>query len=147
MKVNINGAPPFDGSYDMDMSVPLNGRELHVIKELSGVRLGEIDDALAAGDYDLLISFAAISLTRAGKIKKEQTLRVARDVLMEAASGEILVEGDDEVEDDAVPPKVTPSEPVGTLTASESSASSSADSRSTGDDLPAISLAPTGTAG
>lgn len=148
MKVTITGAPPFDGAYDMDMGLPLNGRELHVIKELAGVRLGEIDDALEASDYDVLIAFAAIALTRAGKVKKTDTLKVAREVLLEAAAGEIMIEADEEQEADADdPPAVTPSEPVGTLGGNGSSESSSEASSGTGDGPPAITLAPTGTLG
>jgi hypothetical protein len=125
--VTIEGAPPFDGTYEVDMDRPFNGRELHVVKELANVRLGEIDEALDAGDYDLLLAFAAIALTRAGKVPKEQTIRVARDVLMEAEGGAIGITRVPEA--DAGPPEQPPT----SSTSSESSPSSSPDSNGTGD--------------
>ncbi len=130
MKVTIEGTA-FDGTYDLDMDVPFNGRELHVVKELAGVRLGEIEEALQAGDYDVFIAFAAIALTRAGKITKDQTIRAARDVLLEADGGNITLEADPEP---ANPPEQKPSEPPSELGASESSTSSSSDLNGTGDD-------------
>lgn len=130
MKITIEGTA-FDGAYEMDMSVPFNGRELHVIKQLAGVRLGEIEDALEAGDYDVFIAFAAIALTRAGRVQRADTLKVAREVLLEAETGSILLEPDPEP--DAGPPDHGGETPLGS---GESSRNSSADLNGTGVDLP-----------
>lgn len=134
MQITITDVPPFDGTYELDLAVPFNGRELHLIKELAGVRLGEIPAALDADDYDVLIAITAITLTRNGKLQKAATLKAAQDVLMEAPAGSITADFTETVEDDADPPAETPSAPGSELGGSESSTSSSADLNGTGDD-------------
>lgn len=102
LQITIEGVALFDGVYDLDLDTSLNGRELHVIKQVSGVRLGEIDTALAAGDYDLIIAFAVIALIRAGRAQPVQALRTA-DALLDAEAGKISI-GDRPGEGDALPP-------------------------------------------
>lgn len=64
----IAGVPGLDGEYELDTdNRPFNGNELHEIKRISGVRAGELGEALAAVDYDVIMAFAAIALNRAGK--------------------------------------------------------------------------------
>jgi hypothetical protein len=65
-KLKIVGIYGFDGEYDLDIS-KFTGDELHTIKQIAGVRGGELSEALQAGDYDLVIAFAVIVLRRAGK--------------------------------------------------------------------------------
>ena len=57
---NLNGSFEFDPSY-------FTNRELHTLKQEAKVRAGEIMDAFAAGDTDLLVVFAHIALRRAGR--------------------------------------------------------------------------------
>lgn len=132
MKITIEGVLPFDGEYELDLSVPFNGRELHLVKALSGVRLGEIEDALAANDYDVLMAITAITLTRGGKLEKSVALRAAQDILMEAPAGAIRLDlSDVEAGDDADPPELRPSDDV--PGAGETSTSFSEDLNGTGD--------------
>jgi hypothetical protein len=65
-KLKIEGVPPYDGEYDLDIAA-FTGTELHTIKQISGVRAGELQDGLQAGDYDLVVAFTVIVLQRAGQ--------------------------------------------------------------------------------
>ena len=71
--ITITGIAGYDGDYPFDGSYFTN-KELHTIKRLAGVRAGEIQAALAAGDNDLVVAFAAIALERNGKAVQEQVL-------------------------------------------------------------------------
>jgi hypothetical protein len=82
--LKIVGVPPFDGEYPISLDT-FNGHELHTIKQISGVRGGELMEALNAGDYDLLIAFAVIGLRREGKV-------VHPDQLLAADLGAIRLE-------------------------------------------------------
>lgn len=42
-------------------------REIGTIKRVSGLRAGELEDALAAGDVDVIVALAVIAATRAGE--------------------------------------------------------------------------------
>ena len=92
-KIVIEGIDAYDGEYEFDAST-LTNRELHTIKRLTGVRAGELEDAMRAADTDLLIAFAAIAINRAGK-------PVIEDVLWDAPIGLIRYVGE---ESDARPP-------------------------------------------
>lgn len=102
-KMRITGIPPYDGEYDFDGSYFTN-RELHTIKRISGVRGGEIDQALDAGDSDVIVAMAVITLERAGKNPDENTIWDAK------AGGISLILAED---GDALPPDSsgTPTEP------------------------------------
>jgi hypothetical protein len=65
-KLKIEGVPPHDGDYDLDIAA-FTGAELHTIKQISGVRAGELQEGLTAGDYDLVVAFTVIVLQRAGQ--------------------------------------------------------------------------------
>ena len=68
MKLTVKDTPPLDGDYEADFDIGrLKNDELRVIKRISGVRAGELQEALKAGDNDLLIAYAVVFLTRAGK--------------------------------------------------------------------------------
>lgn len=86
--VVIKGVPGLDGSYDLELGRFTLG-ELHTIKKEAGVRAGEIEDAIRAGDTDLLVAFALIALKRAGR-------EIAAERLWEADSGDIELDLDDE---------------------------------------------------
>ena len=80
-KIVISGIVGLDGEYPIDAGYFTN-RELHTIKRLSGVRVGELDDALEAGDSDLIVAIAAIALQRNGA-------RFLEDMLWDAQIGAI----------------------------------------------------------
>jgi hypothetical protein len=86
-----DGEYPFDGTY-------FTNRELHTIKRMAGIRAGEIPDALAAGDNDLVVALTVIALERNGKVVHEDALWNANVGCIEAVLGE-----EDEA-DDADPP-------------------------------------------
>lgn len=68
MKLIVKNTPGLDGTYDADFNFDtLTNDEARVIKRMSGVRLGEIQEALRAQDNDVLVAFARIWLVRAGK--------------------------------------------------------------------------------
>ncbi len=74
-KVIVKGIPGLDGEYECDIvgmliqdhPETMSNREGHRVKVMSGVRAGEYDDALQAGDNDFFLALAAIVLTRRGK--------------------------------------------------------------------------------
>jgi acyl transferase domain-containing protein len=108
-KLTIDGiAANLDGVYEFDFEElldTLTNREIHQIKLISGVRLGELNDALNAGDNDLIIAFAVIILRRRGK-------RIDEDMLWDAPAGtKILLDLDDrqeQQEDAGGPPAEAP---------------------------------------
>jgi hypothetical protein len=135
--ITIEDVKPFDGEYTIDFDDSFNGYELNLIKKVSGCRLGEIGDGLAAADYDLFVAFGAICLWRAEKVEK-QTVMQAVDKLMSADAGKLKVKlPDEKVEDDARPPE---SEPGSTGREADSSPPSSPISNGTGDDHPETTL-------
>ena len=97
-KIRIEGVPPWDGDYDFDPS--FKNRELNRIKKITGIRGGEIGEALAAGDTDLMVALAVLALERAGKM-------VDPEDFWNAEVGSIIYLGEDE----ASPPEMSsPSE-------------------------------------
>lgn len=64
MQLIVDGIPPYDGEYEV--SQDLTNRELHLIKKVSGVRAGELEEAFAAGDNDLVVAITVITLQRNG---------------------------------------------------------------------------------
>jgi hypothetical protein len=65
----INGEYPVDVLAMITLGSPecLSNRECHQLKNRTGLRLGEIHDALRAGDNDVYVGLAEIVLQRAGK--------------------------------------------------------------------------------
>lgn len=122
---HIEGIPGLDGDYPLP-DTEFTGRELHFIKQHAGVRAGEIEEALGAGDYDIILAIAAIAMQRAGR-------DVSMDALLDAPTGKIQVI----VEDDARPPDLTTTEP-------DASSGTSGDGSSGSSDHPANGQSPTG---
>lgn len=121
---HIEGLAPFDGDYPVDLSYFTN-RELHTIKNLAGVRAGELEDAFKAGDNDLIVAFCVIALERNGK----QMPREAVDVIWNAEVGKVsLVAEEDE---ESPPVEAPPSEQSGS--GAERSGSSGSGSSNGGD--------------
>lgn len=65
-KFVVTGIPAFNGDYPVDIS-SFTMRELQIIKRMSGVRAGELEEAFKAGDTDLLLAIAVIAVRRNGK--------------------------------------------------------------------------------
>src|SRR6266498_3746141 len=102
--VKISGVhPALDGDYPLDGNSFTN-RELRTIKQMSGVRAGELMGAFKAGDNDLLVAFATIALQRAKKLFDEEAL-------WEADGGAITFE--ERAEGDESPPDQSTSEKSG----------------------------------
>lgn len=101
-KIIIDGIAGYNGEYEFDAGYFTN-EELHTIKRVAGVRAGELQDALAAMDSDLVVAFAAVALKRNGKAVHEQLLWAAN-------FGAIRLEFDAEVpeEDAELPPPQGP---------------------------------------
>lgn len=131
-KIRIDGIAAYDGEYELDVSY-FTMRELHTVKRLSGVRVGELEDALAAGDSDVIVALAVIALQRAGR-------QVVEDLIWDAPMGGITYVGDPDGAD-AVPPGLTPS---GSLASGSGSGGSSGSGSDGSSDSPASDPSPTG---
>lgn len=118
MKTVIRGIPGLDGEYELTLDLTL--RELSQIKKLSGIRAGEINEALQAGDSDLFVALTVISLQRAGKQFDPESIWDATD-----ANLDIVI---DEPEGDAVPPESAPDSNENSVGPTESSSTSSNES-------------------
>ncbi len=121
--------PSYDGAYVLDLSDSFSYGELHTIKEIAGVRVGELDDAMTAGDSDVIVALAKIAVDRSGN-----TIPVA--VLMGATAGGIQfgpTEAEKQAEEvqEQIPP--VPAPPSSGETESETS--SSGTSTSNGSDV------------
>lgn len=130
--ITINGIDPYDGRYEFDLQFT-NG-ELHRIKQISGVRLGELIDSLKAVDMGLIVALAVVALERAGKYVDE-------DLLWAAESGGIAL---DLGGDDSPPVKAEPDEPDGSAK-NDGSATSSGEPSSIASDPLESDQSPTGT--
>lgn len=102
---------PLDGTYEFDIASmlglgnpdSLTNREGHRLKTMTGIRIGQLGDALSSGDSDVIVALAAIILTREGK-------RFDEAVLWDAPMGsglELHIEDRPEEDDDG-PPAVAP---------------------------------------
>ncbi len=115
--IKIHGIRPWDGEYELDPDRSFNTREWNWIKKVSGYMPLTVQDGFAGGDPSLFVALAVISMCRAGRITREEGLRVA-DELAEAPfdGASITMVGDDAPEEDAnpVPLDSTP-QPVGLL--------------------------------
>lgn len=140
-KLIVKGLGPIDGEYDCELAgmlslgspETLTNREGHRIKQMTGLRAGELEDAMTAGDSDLLLALAAIVLARHSK-------HVADDLLWDAPIGSALNWVLDQTEgDEADPPTVTPP-----LTGTGSYGPSGGGSSSSTSDHPGNGQNPTG---
>jgi hypothetical protein len=132
--IKIEGVPPYDGEYPLDMN--MTNREFHTIKQIAGVRAGDLDDAVAHKDLDLVVALAVNALRRAGHV-------VDIDRLWDSEAGKIMLAAD-EGEDDAAPPPQPSSQPT---PSGDGPVDSSGTSSSGTGGHPASDPNPTGTAG
>lgn len=65
-KIVIKNQPGLDGSYDLELGT-WDFDEFRIIKKEAGVRAGEIEEAMRAGDSNLIVAYAIIALKRAGR--------------------------------------------------------------------------------
>ncbi len=71
-KLTVRDLPPLDGEYEADFDIyNLDTTEVRTIKRLSGVRFGEIEEALSAMDMDLFTAFAVVFMVREGKHQRQ----------------------------------------------------------------------------
>lgn len=112
-KLVVAGLGGIDGEYDCDIAGMLslgtpdsltNG-EGRQIKLMSGVRAGELEEAIIAGDSDVLVALAAVILRR-------HRVRFDEKTLWDAPMGSALDLRMDEPEEDEdnVPPGIAPPE-------------------------------------
>ena len=105
-----NLAAPLDGTYEFDLN--FTNRECHQIKEMSGVRAGELTEALLSNDRAAIVGVAVVLLGRAGK-------HVDPDDIWDTAAASVRLL----ISDDDAAPLADPSsnEPAGIETISGSS--------------------------
>jgi len=125
-QLRITGIPGLDGDYPLELT-SFKNKDWRLIKRVSGVRPLEFQEALQAGDNDVLISITMIALERAGKLYQEEWL-------WEADSGGISIV-QVETEDDADPPALETSPAT-----SAESAPSGQDSSDAGESSPQTSM-------
>lgn len=107
-RITITGVDlQVDGIYDLDLEDTFTGDELHLIKKHSGVRAGEIGEAMEAGDYDLIICLAKIAMDRSGKDVRIERLLAAK--IGSLQFGQTDAEKEAEQEADDLPPVSAPS--------------------------------------
>lgn len=87
-----------------DISPPFTNRELHLVKQVAGVRAGEIFDAMESGDNDVLVALAHIA------VRRNNTARPTLDELWDMEAGSITVE---EIEDELDPTSAADAAPEG----------------------------------
>jgi hypothetical protein len=94
----IEGVPPYDGEYELDLGGEFTNRELHTLKTIAGVRAGELEEAADMGDNDLVVAFAVIALQRSGRFPK-----VNVDAIWDAPVGKVTYIEDEEAEPESPP--------------------------------------------
>lgn len=77
------------GERSYEVPDPMTYRELSTIKRATGLRAGEIGDALLAGDTDVVLALAVVASQRSGE-------PVSMDQLEDLTIGQIRVEGDED---------------------------------------------------
>lgn len=96
----IKGIRPYDGEYELDGDRAFNAREWRWIKKVSGYMPLTLSDGFAGGDPDLYVALAVIAMCRAGRIERDDGLRVADELSEAPFDGATLTLVGDETEDD-----------------------------------------------
>lgn len=105
--IRISGIAGYDGEYPLDLEERfLTNHELHELKKETGVRGGELQEAMEAGDNDVLVMLAVFAVRRGGKT-------IHPDVFWNAEAGSIDFDPgkDDEEGEESLPPPSEPNEP------------------------------------
>jgi hypothetical protein len=137
-KFVITGVPGFDGEYPVDIG-SFTMRELQIIKRMSGVRAGELEEAFGAGDSDLILAVAVIAVRRNGRLWE-----TFEKLAWEADVASITFVGEDEEVAPAADP-LTPPAPSGSSGGQQQLSSET--SAGTSDEIPATSLRAIGSPG
>lgn len=87
VSVILKGVSPWDGSYDVG-NLDFTNRELFEIKNICGVRAGELLEALDAYDAGAYVAVAVVAASRHGT-------KVDPNALWDAAVGSISLDFDD----------------------------------------------------
>ena len=77
-----------DGDERFEVPENFTYRELKTVRQITGLRPGEFEEALAAGDSDFIIALAVISGARSG-------VQVDPEDLLDLEIGAIELEGDE----------------------------------------------------
>src|SRR5687768_106379 len=117
-KVLLKGVhPALDGAYEFDPESGWTNFELHAIKRATGLAAGELEDAYARHDNDVVVALAMVVLLRDGKMNGQTPWSSEQmQALWKAPLGAITTE-DEEPEGDARPPDLT-AEPSGSAPSS-----------------------------
>jgi hypothetical protein len=138
-KFVISGIDGFDGEYPIDIG-SFTMRELNIIKRVSGLRAGEIEDALKAGDSDLLVAIATLAVRREGKNWEQFELLAWES---DSANFVLVVPEEDDAD---VPPSVLPP-PLDEPGNSNESQTTSGDDSETPSESPEVTPLLTGMSG
>lgn len=145
-KITVKAGMAFDGEYELDLETrPLYGFDYHIIKVVAGVLPLQYDEALAGGDYDLMIALTVIAMFRAGTVPRERFKQAADELLHSEEPGAISVSLDD-AEAESDPPKAQENDSAESESNGSASASSGQSSSAPGG-VPASILTPTGQLG
>lgn len=104
--LTIEGVAPYDGDYQFDASYFTN-RELHIVKKVTSldgtqsVRAGELQEALEAGDTDVMVALAIIAAKRNG-------VDIPADSIWDSPAGKVSLALDDTEAVDDFPPESAP---------------------------------------
>lgn len=110
----IVSIPRYKGEYEFDLDEVFTALEWRWIKKISGYLPLTIDEGWRGGDPDLFVAFAVIAMNRSGKIRREEALQAADDLLDSPFDGtaiKFVVEEEPEEEDVTDGPPAMPAEP------------------------------------
>lgn len=138
--IDTAGVPQLNGTYDMDFEFTMG--ELSLVKEHAKLRGLELDDALGAGDTDLIMCFGLIGALRAGRLQPGH-VRDAVEALKKEKVGTVSLLDDEPVEVEETP-EASSGTPEPGETQSSSSETSETPSSVPSVDLPATRPLPTG---
>jgi len=97
-----------DGDYELDIT-DMTNYDWHVIKEVASVTMANFNEALLAGDQEVLYAMVAVCLIRAGVGNFQQVAAKPSGLIWQAKPGQLMW-NIGEVDDDADPLSQTSSE-------------------------------------
>lgn len=91
--IKLHGVGRWDGTYELNVDDrAFNAREWRWIKQIAGYMPATIADGFAGNDPDLFVSLAVVAMCRAGKIERDQALRVADEIAETPYVGQQTIE-------------------------------------------------------
>lgn len=100
-QIKIQGIRPWDGEYELDVDRTFNTREWNWIKRVSGYMPLTVQDGFAGGDPALFVALAVIAMCRAGRITRDEGLRVADELAEAPFDGASIAMVGDEADEEA----------------------------------------------